>query len=58
MDGVTVGVISGESMGLTSPTQTYTPIHYLEFKLEKNASFTQEVPKGWSTFIFILGIDR
>ena len=54
VNGVTVQVIAGESMGISSPTQTYTPVNYLEFKLEKNASFTQQVPNGWATFIFIL----
>jgi quercetin 2,3-dioxygenase len=54
VNGVTVQVIAGESMGLSAPTQTYTPMHYLEFKLEKNASFTQQVPAGWTTFIFVL----
>ena len=26
----------------------------VDFKLDKNASFTQEVPKDWNAFIFIL----
>ncbi|XP_069617150.1 pirin [Ranitomeya imitator] len=53
-DGVTVTVISGESMGIKSKVYTRTPTLYLDFKLEKGAKFTQAVPKGWTAFIYTL----
>ena len=42
-DGVLVKIISGESMGVKSSVYTRTPTLYLDFKLEKGASFVQEV---------------
>ena len=42
-DGVYVKIISGESMGVKSTVYTRTPTMYLDFKLDKGASFTQEV---------------
>ncbi|XP_075053083.1 pirin isoform X1 [Mixophyes fleayi] len=53
-DGVTVTVISGESMGVKSKVYTRTPTLYLDFKLEKGAKHTQAVPKGWTAFIYTL----
>ncbi|XP_072287459.1 pirin isoform X1 [Pyxicephalus adspersus] len=53
-DGVTVTVISGESMGIKSKVYTRTPTLYLDFKLEKGAKHIQEVPKGWTAFIYTL----
>ncbi|XP_044139653.1 pirin [Bufo gargarizans] len=53
-DGVTVTVISGESMGVKSKVYTRTPTLFLDFKLEKGAKFTQAIPKGWTAFIYTL----
>ncbi|XP_053312934.1 pirin [Spea bombifrons] len=53
-DGVTVAVISGESMGVKSKVYTRTPTLYLDFKMEKGSKFTQPVPKGWTAFIYTL----
>lgn len=53
-DGVTVTVISGESMGIKSKVYTRTPTLFLDFKLEKGAKFTQAVIKGWTAFIYTL----
>ncbi|KAM8975494.1 pirin [Pelodytes ibericus] len=53
-DGVTVAVISGESMGIKSKVYTRTPTLYLDFKLEKGAKFTQPVPKDWTAFIYTI----
>ncbi|XP_053562052.1 pirin isoform X1 [Bombina bombina] len=53
-DGVTVAVISGESMGIKSKVYTRTPTLYLDFKLKKGAKHTQEIPKGWTAFIYTL----
>uniref|UniRef100_A0A6I8T0Z4 Pirin n=1 Tax=Xenopus tropicalis TaxID=8364 RepID=A0A6I8T0Z4_XENTR len=53
-DGVTVSVISGESMGIKSKVYTRTPTLYLDVTLEKNAKHTQAIPKGWTAFIYTL----
>jgi quercetin 2,3-dioxygenase len=53
-DGVSVKVIAGSSMGVTSNILTKTPTMYLDFKLEPNSKFVQPVPKGWNAFIFII----
>lgn len=53
-NGVHVKVIAGESMGIKSPIYTRTPTMYLDFKLEKGSSFTQQVPNDWNALIFVL----
>jgi len=53
-NGVTVTIIAGESMGIKSPIYTRTPTMYLDFKLEPNSEYTQEVPADWNAFIFVL----
>ena len=53
-NGVHVKIIAGESMSVKSPIYTRTPTMYLDFKLEKGASYTQAVPEGWNGFIFVL----
>ncbi|XP_063305242.1 pirin [Pelobates fuscus] len=53
-NGVTVSVISGESMGIKSKVYTRTPTLYLDFKLEKGTKFSQPVTKGWTAFIYTL----
>ena len=53
-NGVTVRVISGESMDVKSPVKTYTPTMYLDFKLEPNATFSQPTPKHYNTFIYTI----
>ena len=41
-------------MGIKSPLDTLTPTYFLDFKLEKNAQFTQPIPQNWNAFIYIL----
>jgi redox-sensitive bicupin YhaK (pirin superfamily) len=53
-NGVHVKIIAGESMGIKSPVYTRTPTMYLDFKLDKNAVYTQEIPTDWNALIFIL----
>ncbi|XP_065268475.1 pirin isoform X3 [Emys orbicularis] len=53
-NGVTVSVISGEALGVKSKIYTRTPTLYLDFKLEKGAKHIQPVPKGWTSFIYML----
>jgi redox-sensitive bicupin YhaK (pirin superfamily) len=53
-NGVHVKIVTGECMGFSVPSYTYTPIYYLDFRLESNASFTQKIPEDWNAFILIL----
>ena len=53
-NGVHVKIIAGESMGIKSPVYTRTPTIYLDFKLDSGASFTQNVPKDWNAFIYVI----
>jgi len=52
--GVIVKVIAGTSMGVTSAVRTRTPTFYLDFKFSPGTSFKQEVPEGWTCFIYTL----
>ncbi|XP_077970481.1 pirin-like [Styela clava] len=56
-NGVTVAVISGESLGVKSKVYTRTPTMYLDFKLESGAKIEQPVPKGWTAFVYTLSGD-
>ncbi|CAO2832160.1 unnamed protein product [Amaranthus hypochondriacus] len=53
-DGVEVGVIAGESMGIHSPVYTRTPTMYLDFTLQPGASFAQPIPESYNAFIYII----
>ena len=54
-NGVKVKVIAGKSFGVISEVRTRTPTYYLDFELAKNSEETvQEVPEGWTTFVYIL----
>ena len=47
-------VIAGESMGIQSPIRTLTPTHYLDFRVEPGAKWTQPTPDGWTVFAYTL----
>ena len=53
-DGVTVKIIAGRPMGIESPVRTRTPTSYLDFKFSPQATFTQDVSKSWTCFVYIL----
>ncbi|GAQ79883.1 cupin-domain containing protein [Klebsormidium nitens] len=53
-DGVSVAVIAGESLGISSPVFTRTPSMYLDFTLQPGASISQPVPEGWNGFAYTL----
>lgn len=53
-DGVSVKVIAGESLGVSSPVFTRTPTMYLDFTLQPGASVHQPVPEGWNGFAYTL----
>jgi redox-sensitive bicupin YhaK (pirin superfamily) len=52
--GVTVRVIAGRALGVTSPVMTRTPTMYLDFSLEPGSCHKQEVPEGWTTLAYTL----
>ncbi|KAL6891594.1 RmlC-like cupin domain-containing protein [Trichoderma longibrachiatum] len=52
---VTVKVISGQSHGVDSVKElAYTPVWLLDFLLRPGAKVTQELPKGWNAFAYVL----
>ncbi|XP_021356648.1 pirin-like [Mizuhopecten yessoensis] len=53
-DGVTVKVIAGEAFGIKSPVYTRTPTMYLDFKMDPGTKLAQPIPKGFTSFLYIL----
>ena len=53
-EGVVVKVISGECMGVKSVINTYTPIIYLDIRLDPNTDFIQNIPADHNAFIYTL----
>jgi len=51
-DGVSVKIIAGTSMGVNSPVKTRSPTMYLDFQLEPNKEFIQDIPDGWNAFVY------
>ena len=51
---VTVKVIAGESLGAKAVINTITPIVYLYFKLESDASIVQSVPTEYNVFAYVI----
>ena len=49
-----IRVYSGSSVGLTAPTQTYTPITIVDFHLEAGYEVTQQLPASYNGFIYVL----
>ena len=41
-------------MGIQSPIRTLTPTHYLDFRVEPGAKWTQPTPDGWTVFAYTL----
>ncbi|XP_036031980.1 pirin-like isoform X2 [Onychomys torridus] len=56
-DGVTVAVISGETLGIKSKVYTRIPTLYLDFKLDQGAKHSQPIPNGWTSFIYTVSGD-
>jgi len=51
---VQVKVIAGESMGTKAVIDTKIPIIYLHFKLQPNATFTQNIPQNYNAFAYVI----
>lgn len=52
--GVKVKVIAGSSLGVQSPVRTRSPTMYLDFTLQPQTEFTQDIPNGWNAFVYTL----
>jgi len=53
-EGVTAIVIAGKALGTESKVYTRTPIHYIHFIMEPVTELNQEIPEGWTAFIYVL----
>lgn len=49
-----VKIISGQSHGVTSPVNPVGGCWYFHFIFNKKSSFFQDLPKGWTAFLYIL----
>lgn len=50
-----VKIISGHSHGVDSQQElAYTPVWLLDFNIKKGGRVVQSVPKGWTTFAYLL----
>lgn len=52
--GVAVRVFSGASGGVRAPTLNHAPVTMLELRLERGATFVQELPAGDNAFVVVL----
>ena len=41
-------------MAIKSPVRTRTPTYYLDFEVQSGSEFEQNVPPGWTSFIYTL----
>ncbi|KAF9264726.1 hypothetical protein L218DRAFT_957931 [Marasmius fiardii PR-910] len=54
LDGpIEVRVVSGKSFGVESPVRPLGGCWYLHVKFRKEGSFFQDIPVGWTSFIYI-----
>jgi len=51
---VTVSVIAGEAMGAKAVIETRTPIIYLHYKIEPGGAATQQVPRAYNAFAYVV----
>ncbi len=49
-----IRVYSGSAYGLVSPLKNNTPITIVDFKLDKNATTTQQIPSSYNGFVFVI----
>lgn len=52
-----VRVIAGEFQGVRGPTQTFTPIHVLDLRLNQGTTLTIPLPDKYTTVLFVLDGD-
>lgn len=41
-------------MNIKSPVRTRTPTFYLDFEVQSGSEFEQNIPSGWTTFVYTL----
>ena len=51
---VSVTVIAGEAMGEKAVIETHTPIIYLHYRLEPGGVVTQQVPRDYNAFAYVV----
>ena len=51
---VTVSVIAGEAMGEKAVIETRTPIIYLHYRIKPGGVVTQQVPRDYNAFAYIV----
>jgi redox-sensitive bicupin YhaK (pirin superfamily) len=51
---VSVSVIAGEAMGETAVIETRTPIIYLHYRIKPGGFVTQEVPRAFNAFAYVV----
>lgn len=51
---VTVSVIAGEAMGEKAVIETRTPIMYLHYRIEPGGVVTQQVPRDYNAFVYLV----
>src|SRR3989440_6026845 len=51
---VTVSVIAGEAMGAKAVIETRTPIIYLHYRIEPGGVTTQQVPRNYNAFAYVI----
>ena len=51
---VSVSVIAGEAMGEKAVIETRTPITYLHYRLEPGGVATQQVPRDYNAFVYVV----
>ena len=51
---VTVTVIAGEALGQKAVIETRTPIIYLHYRIKPGGSVTQQVPRAYSGFAYVI----
>jgi redox-sensitive bicupin YhaK (pirin superfamily) len=52
--GISARIIAGQALGVSSPVQTVTPVHYIHFSLEKAKSLVHPVPAAFNAFIYVI----
>jgi redox-sensitive bicupin YhaK (pirin superfamily) len=51
---VSVSVIAGEALGQKAVIETRTPIIYLHYRLEPGGVVTQQVPRDYNAFVYVV----
>lgn len=47
-------VIAGSALGVSSDVRTFTPIHYVKYRLEPHCTVVHPLESTWNAFIYVL----